>query len=515
LRRLSPLAAPPAAPASARGDSEDGLLPGWTRSLERLTPLQRLLLTRRAGWSCRREALDSVAQRLGLSLERARQVEADAWRQVGSDSAWLGTLRARLERALAAERSVPVPDLLRDDAWWQGVDQHLELAEAVFEALGAELHRVELGPPRGKTAFFARFPQAELDRCVADLLERAAQLEAPAALEDYRALAASAAEALDRGLFESLAAALEAKLELDPSDAGRVLRFATPTGPIVRPLAEPLLVDSEARLRLEDAARWAFRSARTPLSLSAVSERVRQRIDADEDALGALLCHAPFVQRNADQYGLLARDVPGGADAIALALNGVVDALEQSRRVLPLRQAFALQTELGQPTWSIELLRSLVGSDPALCLSTANDITLRRWEHTRSFASAELVCPGLPASGRSRFEKLMHSVPTEPRELAQRLRTELARSERRAASDDFVAVSLARQLCLVHERLLEHAVTQSVEVRALAQAASLYCLAALAQDEDDPEAPAADRAQLEDARAVVAAVLAHLELSWL
>jgi hypothetical protein len=184
--------------------------------------------------------------------------------------------------------------------------------------------------------------------------------------------------------------------------------------------------------------------------------------------------------------------------------------------VLPLRQAFTLlQPELKQPSWSVELLRSLVGSDPALCLSTANDITLRRWEHTRSFASAELVCPGLPAASRPRFEKLVHSAPIEPRELSQRLRTELGRLELRAASDDFVAVSRARQLCGVLERLLDHTVTQSVEVRALAQAASLYCLVALAHDEDDPEAPAVERAQLEDVRAVLAAVLAHLELDWI
>jgi hypothetical protein len=97
----------------------------------------------------------------------------------------------------------------------------------------------------------------------------------------------------------------------------------------------------------------------------------------------------------------------------------------------------------------------------------------------------------------------------------QRLNTELGRLERRAASDDFVAVSLARQLCGVHDRLLEHAVTQSVEIRTLVQATSLYCLAALTHDEDDVEAPAVDRDQLEDARAVLAAVLAHLELPWL
>jgi hypothetical protein len=520
LRRLSPQAAPPEASlsaSSARNDSEDGLLPGWTRSLARLAPLQRLLLTRRTGWYCRREALDSVAQRLGLSLERARQLEADAWQQLATESSWLSSFRARLERALADERSVAVHWLTEDDAWWHGMGEHLELAEAVFEsALGGDLYRVELGPPRHRTSFFARFPQAELERVVSELEQRAQPHPAPAALEEYRALAAAAAEELDRGLYEYLLDELEAKLELDPSDASRVLRYSTPTGPIVQHLAEPIGIDSEARLRLEDAARWAFRSARTPLSLSAVSERIRQRIDADEAALGALLCHAPFVQRNADQYGLLARDVPGGAEAIALALNGVVDALDESRRVLPLRQAFTLlQPELGQPSWSLELLRSLVGSEPALCLSTAGDITLRRWEHTRSFASAELVCPGLPAASRSRFEKLVHSAPTEPQQLGQRLRTELGRLERRAAADDFVAVSLARQLCALLERLLEHAATQSVEVRALAQAASLYCLVALAHDEDDPEAPAVEREPLQDVRSVLGAVLAHLELDWL
>jgi len=40
-------------------------------------------------------------------------------------------------------------------------------------------------------------------------------------------------------------------------------------------------------------------------------------------------------------------------------------------------------------------------------------------------------------------------------------------------------------------------------------------LAALTHDEDDPEAAPVERDQLEDARAVLAAVLAHLGLAWL
>jgi hypothetical protein len=242
---------------------------------------------------------------------------------------------------------------------------------------------------------------------------------------------------------------------------------------------------------------------------------VRRRIDVADEALETLLASAPFVRRNADQYGLLSRDVPGGPEAIATALNAVVDLLEEGRRPLPLREAFATVQARIKLAWSPELLCSLIGSDPALCLSPSLAVTLRRWGSPQSFASSGLICPGMPVSGRARFEELVQEPAKSSAELVQQVRAALRRLER-AADDDLVVTALARQLCHLYERLLEHVAREPAHPQRLAQAAIGYFLERVTCDEEDePDAPPVDRERLAEARSVLAALLAHLGLDWL
>jgi len=296
-----------------------------------------------------------------------------------------------------------------------------------------------------------------------------------------------------------------------------VLRWVPCAPAALEQLPEPVGVDSEARLRLEDAVRSVFRSAHTPLSLAAMSERIRSRVDVSDDALAVLLAHAPFVQRNTDQYGLLTRDVPGGPEAIAAALNAVVETLDESLRVLGLNDAWALAQAQARQPWSIELVRSLIGSDPALCFSPTGEVRLRRWEHTRLVAAQELLCPGMPASARPRFERLSQAAPLDAAELARRLRNQLGRLERAAEGQDFFALSLARELCDLYERLLEHVSGTSAHSQRIAHAAIGFFLeiTADAEDEDELDAPVLEREKLLETRSVLAAALAQLELDWL
>jgi Sigma-70, region 4 len=515
------------APAPSN-ESVHGFLDGWTRALDSLAPVQRFLLTRRAGWYGRREALESVAERLGLSLERARQIEAQAWRQIELRSSWARTLRARLERALGGARSVPVRRLVLDDAWWRGVEERLELCEAVFEGLlGAELELVELGAPGQREAFFARFSRAELERALGGLLERAAHIPTPAAEADYRVLCELCAAELDAGLAEYLRDALEPRLVLDASDPGRVLGFAPgprsletlplETLPLETLPALPREVDSEALLRLEDVMRSVFRTAGTPLPLSAVAERVRKRLDVSEATIAERLASAPFVQRNADQYGLIARDVPGGAEAIASVLDDLAEALSSRQRPLTASDAERLAEAHVKRAWSPELLCSLIAGDPALHLSAAHDTTLRRWEHARLVPHSAPIGPGLPARVRARFEQLAQQPLPATEALRRRLACELGRLERTTEADDLVALPLARQLYDVSERLLEHAAGEPPEAQQLTHAAIGCVLDALSPDEDalSPDEDALDAEKLFGARAVLAAVLRWLELDWL
>jgi hypothetical protein len=498
----------------APGGANDGFISGFERALARVTPVERLILTRRAGWYARRESVESVAQRLGLTPERARQLEAEAWQKIESATGWLSTLAARLERALAGARAVPVVALGLDDAWWRGAERHLDLAEAAFEASLPDMHRTELELPHRREAFFARFAPVELEHAVAGLLERAAAIPTPAALGQYVALCAAASEELDPGLAEYLRVALEARLELDADEPERVLAWSPRELAPIQILPSEKSVDSEALLRLEDVLRSVFRSAGTPLPFESVAERVRQRVDVNDTVLAERLARAPFVRRNADQYGLLARDVPGGPEAIASALNGVTGALATSERALAAEPLDSLvQVSVAQP-WSADLMRSIIGSDPALSLSASHEVTLRRWEHAR-LPETELICPGMPAALRPRFAKLMQAPQQPSSKLSSRLRSELDRLERGGDLDDYTSIPLARALSDLIERLLEHTADAPAASQQLAQATATFFLEAVAPDEDEYEAACVDREKLLNARAVLGTVLRWLDLDWL
>jgi hypothetical protein len=519
VKRLPPLAPlpEPSHGSGASRDAEAGLLSEWSQALSGLTAVQRLILTRRSGGHGRRESLEGVAQRLGLSLERTRQIAVDSWLRVESESTLLTSLRTRLDKALAGARVLPLRLLLADDAWWLGVDKHLELAQALIENLfGAELQCVTLAALSPPEVFIAHFGQAELERCFQAVLEGAAQIATPAALVAYQPLIAQAAQALDVGLREYLREALETHLELDPEDPSRVLQLSAGSRGAEEQLAPEVDgSDSEARLRLSDAIRSAFRSAGTPLSFAGVAERVRRCMDIEDEAIAEVLASAPFVQRNIDQYGLLSRDVPGGHEAIAQALNSLVDTLEQRQRALDPSEALAVVRGQIKHPWSPELVRSLIASDPALALSSSHDVSLRGWEHARLTASNELVCPGLPSGVRSRFERLARAPLQKPEQLLRRVEGELRRLEQAIEADELSCMALARQLSDVYQRLLAHVGTSPAPSQQLAQAAVCYFIDALACDEDELDAPAMDPEKLGATRAVLAAVLQQLDLDWL
>jgi len=142
-------------------------------------------------------------------------------------------------------------------------------------------------------------------------------------------------------------------------------------------------------------------------------------------------------------------------------------------------------------------------------------VRLRRWEHARRVAASELLCPGMPAAARPRFEKLAQVAAVDTAQLERQLRTQLGRLERNPDADDFFALALARQLCDLYTRLLEHVAPRALDAQRLASAAICSFLEATADDEDAEEAAPLDRERLLEARSVLAAVLAHFELDWL
>ncbi|HWO11456.1 MAG TPA: hypothetical protein VNN80_18305, partial [Polyangiaceae bacterium] len=196
------------------------------------------------------------------------------------------------------------------------------------------------------------------------------------------------------------------------------------------------------------------------------------------------------------------------------ALNEITEALADVERGLEPEVVLDRVRARVAQAWSPELVWSLIGSDPVLCVSPACAVTLRRWEHARLLDAGERVCPSVPAGLRPRFDKLREAPPRARDELLRRLRDELLRLERVGGVDDFASVPLARQLIDLHERLLGEALALPGG-EPLAAASASFFLEAIAPDEEGEDAAAVDRERLLEARSVLAAVLRWLGLGWL
>jgi hypothetical protein len=418
---------------------------------------------------------------------------------------------------LAGQRFVSLRLLLREDAWWRGIEQELELVQPLFTGLlGGELHCIVVGArgSSGQNVLFARFSQADVDAALERVFVEASAVATPAPRSAYQRLLEGAAAVLDPGLAEYLGDALDAHLELAQDDPSSVVRFTPKRAPLAVSADAPLLEArrSEAQLRLVDVIRTVFRIEKSPLGLAALAERVRRRAEIDDGTLRALVCAPPFVELAGDRYGLLARDVPGGHAAIVRVLNGVAGALEAEPGQYRGKRALALYEALGQPG-SFELFSSLLWNDPALCVSAAHDVGLRSWQGALLPALGELVLPGIPRAARERFERLTHA-PGSLRQALEFVRREQSHLQR-ATGGDALAASLARHTFELYERLLVHVEHGSEADQCLARAAVAYLTALAAPDDGELNTAALDVETLREARAVLKAVLSHCQLDWL
>jgi hypothetical protein len=294
----------------------------------------------------------------------------------------------------------------------------------------------------------------------------------------------------------------------------------------------------QQRIHLEDAVLTVLREANAPLGFDTIARRVREKTDIRDGTLSLMVISSPFVQLGEDAYGLIDRDVPGGPDAIARAVEAVLEVLEREQRGLTTYQAFRLAQEQVAPlTWSQPLVTSLLRSEPQLRLSRSGHVGLASWDDVRAPTRAELIRQQVEkAGGRLELavlESLLldtfgrvptraelytdcqsHELRLEPDAIAAR---ELGTDPRSVALTSEVDLSgrvmglpaAARQH---FEELLrvpaEHIAPLSPTTQRIARAAVLYFIST-ADAEDDFEL-----AGLDDDKAVLDAVLTHLELDW-
>jgi superfamily I DNA/RNA helicase/mRNA-degrading endonuclease RelE of RelBE toxin-antitoxin system len=178
-------------------------------------------------------------------------------------------------------------------------------------------------------------------------------------------------------------------------------------------VALPGTPENESRVYVHDALEELLREAGAPVLRDEAVAKIRARLGVSDFALQQVFTRPQFVRVDQDRIGLLERDVPGGVNAIAEAVEHVEALLSRRERGL---SSFHLHQEVRllsavHAEWSEPLTLSLIRSDGRFRLSQGGAVGLARWESTRVPTRLELVRSALAeAAGRVSVEALMARI---------------------------------------------------------------------------------------------------------
>jgi plasmid stabilization system protein ParE len=169
------------------------------------------------------------------------------------------------------------------------------------------------------------------------------------------------------------------------------------------------------RLQFEDVFLDLLTEAGRPLPKDELLAKARERTDVREATALVMLKEAPFVRLDDSLIGLVERDVPGGAEAVAQAIAVVTDHLTNTQVGLTPFQAQQLIAHLSDVhrTWSLPLVKSLLRSEPTLRIDRSKNVGLAEWDDARFPARAEFL----------RREVLQNNGQMSVEELSERMQT--------------------------------------------------------------------------------------------
>lgn len=503
--------------AATKGPSEPTLESDgpWLRllreSVRELSAIERMVITRRAGLHGDRATLQELGEMLGVSRERARQIEAKVVDRLAKRW-WADALRERLVDACAAG---PVElERLADDELWADVDAHAELFDYLCErVLGCELRVVEVA---GR-AVVADISRRGLEDVRANLTRDLETLSFPVPITLVRGVVArhAGASKLDALLWEEVEVDLvlgddvvlglggrrdeellaflrgspepvhvreierrfgrgrlpddviyvergvvglpshvpdfdlwtrrlvplcvATMLQDDPARQWSVVELVDLLAERARlpewlnhwHLASMIRVDGtirylgrlrvaldhrdapEERTYVRDVVLEALRKTGAPMRRDLLYATVTESAACSELAFTSMVLRAPFVPLDEQRIGLIERDLPGGADAAAEAIEALESDLEARGVGLAPTEALERVRELDGPhaSWTIEMVRSIARDAGSLRVNRSGSIGLAEWDDERVPTRRELVRAHLDAGGgRVLVETVLHAL---------------------------------------------------------------------------------------------------------
>lgn len=139
------------------------------------------------------------------------------------------------------------------------------------------------------------------------------------------------------------------------------------------------------RLFIADNLREVLLAAGHPMAAAELLSSAKRKSDLGENAFGLALLKSPFVRVDEDLYGLLERDIPGGAKAISLAVSAVEDDLRLNEKALTAYEAAQLVQPLSpeHAAWTPEMTISVLRNEGGLRIARTGAVGLAGWDADR------------------------------------------------------------------------------------------------------------------------------------
>lgn len=145
------------------------------------------------------------------------------------------------------------------------------------------------------------------------------------------------------------------------------------------------LPEGRGRLLYHEELLRLLRERGAPMTREELTAELRRRTSVNDATLGLCLSRPQFLRCSAERVGLIERDLPGGAGALAEAIGHVAQVLEQRQLGLGTMQLWTELTRLGpaHAQWTPEMCLSVIRRDERFRLSQSGAVGLSTWESTR------------------------------------------------------------------------------------------------------------------------------------
>jgi hypothetical protein len=169
----------------------------------------------------------------------------------------------------------------------------------------------------------------------------------------------------------------------------------------------------EERLQYLELLQGILEAAASPLAFNELLSRARVQTDIPEATAALRVAAPPFIRLDDSRIGLVERDIPGGPQAVAAAIEAVIRVLNDTQLGLTPHQATLIINALSpvHASWTRQLVTSVLRNESSVRIDRTKNIGLDEWDDVRCPTRPEFMRREVQqAGGRLAMSQLYASM---------------------------------------------------------------------------------------------------------